>query len=124
MTRAVNVITGAENEQVEVENGGSQDRAVLLRRRRLIINTNVRGGLGVVEVEVEPLGREIDGLVGGDGFGGRKAFLGAGDGAGEGGFDLAAFPHVTDWLARVRAQPGFVPMPGVSDEVAVRLASS
>ena len=44
--------------------------------------------------------------------------------AGEGGFDLAAFPHVTDWLARVRAQPGFVPMPGVSDEVAVRLASS
>lgn len=44
--------------------------------------------------------------------------------AGEGGFDLAAFPHITDWLARVRAQPGFVPMPGVSDEVAVRLASS
>ncbi|UOV05134.1 glutathione S-transferase family protein [Pseudoxanthomonas sp. F37] len=43
--------------------------------------------------------------------------------AGDGGFDLAAFPHVTDWLARVRAQPGFVPMPGVSDEVAVRLAS-
>ena len=44
--------------------------------------------------------------------------------AGEGGFDLAAFPHITDWLARVRAQPGFVPMPGVSDEVAMRLASS
>jgi len=44
--------------------------------------------------------------------------------AGEGGFDLAAFPHITDWLARVRAQPGFIPMPGVSDEVAVRLASS
>ena len=44
--------------------------------------------------------------------------------AGEGGFDLAAFPHITDWLARVRAQPGFVPMPGVSDDVAVRLASS
>jgi len=44
--------------------------------------------------------------------------------AGEGGFDLAAFPHITDWLARVRVQPGFVPMPGVSDDVAVRLASS
>ncbi|MCH2090659.1 MAG: glutathione S-transferase family protein [Pseudoxanthomonas sp.] len=44
--------------------------------------------------------------------------------AAEGGFDLAAFPHITDWLARVRAQPGFVPMPGVSDEVAMRLASS
>ena len=44
--------------------------------------------------------------------------------AGEGGFDLAAFPHITDWLARVRAQPGFVPMPGVSDDVAARLASS
>mgnify|MGYP003589478986 FL=1 len=44
--------------------------------------------------------------------------------AGEGGFDLAAFPHITDWLARVRAQPGFVPMPNVSDDVAARLASS
>ena len=43
--------------------------------------------------------------------------------AGDGGFDLAAFPHVTDWLARVRAQPGFVSMPGVSDDVAERLAS-
>ena len=44
--------------------------------------------------------------------------------AGDGGFDLAAYPHITDWLARVRAQPGFVPMPGVSDDVAARLASS
>ena len=44
--------------------------------------------------------------------------------ADEGGFDLAAYPHITDWLARVRAQPGFVPMPGVSDDVAARLASS
>ncbi len=44
--------------------------------------------------------------------------------ADDGGFDLAAYPHITDWLARVRAQPGFVPMPGVSDDVAARLASS
>lgn len=30
--------------------------------------------------------------------------------AGDGGFDLAAYPAVMSWLARVRAQPGFVPM--------------
>jgi glutathione S-transferase len=31
--------------------------------------------------------------------------------AGEGGFDLARFPAVTAWLARVAAQPRYVPMP-------------
>ncbi|HEX2486227.1 MAG TPA: glutathione S-transferase family protein, partial [Myxococcota bacterium] len=30
--------------------------------------------------------------------------------AGEGGFDLAAFPAVQRWLARVREQPGHVPI--------------
>jgi glutathione S-transferase len=30
--------------------------------------------------------------------------------AGEGGFDLAAYPAVGRWLARVRAQPGHLPM--------------
>ena len=44
--------------------------------------------------------------------------------AADGGFDLARFPHITDWLARVRAMRGFLPMPAVSDEVALRLASS
>ncbi|WP_062354090.1 glutathione S-transferase family protein [Pseudoxanthomonas mexicana] len=42
----------------------------------------------------------------------------------DGGFDLLAYPRITDWLARVRATPGFVPMPGVSDDVAARLAFS
>ncbi|KRA51085.1 glutathione S-transferase [Pseudoxanthomonas sp. Root65] len=42
----------------------------------------------------------------------------------DGGFDLSACPRITDWLVRVRATPGFVPMPGVSDEVAARLAAS
>lgn len=42
----------------------------------------------------------------------------------DGGFDLSAYPRITDWLARVRATPDFVPMPGASDEVAARLASS
>jgi glutathione S-transferase len=31
--------------------------------------------------------------------------------AGEGGFDLARFPAVTTWLARIEAQPGYVRMP-------------
>ncbi|HYM85121.1 MAG TPA: glutathione S-transferase family protein, partial [Pseudoxanthomonas sp.] len=42
----------------------------------------------------------------------------------DGGFDLKKFPLVSDWLARVRATPGFTPMPAVSKEVAARLASS
>ena len=46
------------------------------------------------------------------------------DRAEDGGFDLAKFPFVSAWLARVRAAPGFTPMPAVSDEVAARLASS
>jgi glutathione S-transferase len=36
--------------------------------------------------------------------------------AGDGGFDLAAYPAVSDWLDRVRAQPGFVPMPPYAAE--------
>ena len=32
--------------------------------------------------------------------------------ADEGGFDLGRFPAVRAWLARVEAQPGYVPMPG------------
>lgn len=42
----------------------------------------------------------------------------------DGGFDLGKFPRITDWLSRVCATPGFVPMPGVSDDVAARLAAS
>ena len=30
--------------------------------------------------------------------------------ADEGGFDLAPYPNVTAWLARVAAEPGHVPM--------------
>ncbi|MEP7186391.1 MAG: glutathione S-transferase family protein [Rhodanobacter sp.] len=30
--------------------------------------------------------------------------------AGEGGFDLSAFPNILTWLARVQAQPGHTPM--------------
>jgi glutathione S-transferase len=30
--------------------------------------------------------------------------------AGEGGFALGDFPHITAWIARVEATPGFVPM--------------
>ncbi|MCX9155718.1 glutathione S-transferase family protein [Niveibacterium sp. 24ML] len=34
--------------------------------------------------------------------------------------DLAPFPRVRDWLARVAALPGFVPMPDLSPEMAAR----
>jgi glutathione S-transferase len=36
------------------------------------------------------------------------------DVAGEGGFDLAPYPAIRDWLARVRATPGFVAMPSTA----------
>jgi glutathione S-transferase len=31
--------------------------------------------------------------------------------AGDGGFDLGAYPAIRDWIARIEAQPRFVPMP-------------
>lgn len=46
------------------------------------------------------------------------------DVAGHGGFDMSAYPATRDWLARVRATPGFVAMPEPPAEVAARLASS
>ena len=42
--------------------------------------------------------------------------------AGDGGFDLSAYPRIGGWLERVRAMPGFVPMPPVDDEATARLA--
>lgn len=36
--------------------------------------------------------------------------------AAEGGFDLARYPAIGDWLDRVRAEPGFVPMPPITAE--------
>ena len=44
------------------------------------------------------------------------------DVAGEGGFDLAPYPALRDWLARVRATPAFVPMAPPSAEAAALLA--
>jgi glutathione S-transferase len=44
------------------------------------------------------------------------------DCAADGGFDLASYPQVSRWLARVRATPRFVPMPPVRAEVAARFA--
>ncbi|HVR82507.1 MAG TPA: glutathione S-transferase C-terminal domain-containing protein, partial [Luteimonas sp.] len=44
--------------------------------------------------------------------------------AGDGGFDLAPYPAIRDWLARVRKTPGFVPMPAPTAEAAARLAQS
>ncbi|ARN19094.1 glutathione S-transferase family protein [Piscinibacter gummiphilus] len=33
--------------------------------------------------------------------------------AGEGGIDLAAYPHILAWIDRLRRLPGFIPMPGI-----------
>lgn len=44
--------------------------------------------------------------------------------AGHGGFDLAPYPAIRGWLARVRATPGFVPMPEPPAENAALIAAS
>lgn len=44
------------------------------------------------------------------------------DVAGEGGFELSAYPHLRAWLARVRATPGFVAMAPPSPEAQALLA--
>jgi glutathione S-transferase len=46
------------------------------------------------------------------------------DVASHGGFDLAPYPAIRDWLARVRKMPGFVPMPAPSTEAAALIAQS
>jgi glutathione S-transferase len=42
----------------------------------------------------------------------------------DGGFGLAAYPNIDAWLDRVRAQPGFVPMPPIAAENAALIAQS
>ncbi|HEY2344984.1 MAG TPA: glutathione S-transferase family protein [Xanthomonadaceae bacterium] len=44
--------------------------------------------------------------------------------ADEGGFDLASYPRIGEWLARVKAQPGFVAMPPYADENIALIATS
>ena len=44
------------------------------------------------------------------------------DTAADGGFDLAAYPSIREWLARVRATPGFVPIPPPAAAAAARIA--
>ena len=46
------------------------------------------------------------------------------DVAEEGGFDLAPYPKLRDWLARVRATPRFVAMPAAAPENAALIAAS
>lgn len=46
------------------------------------------------------------------------------DVAHHGGFDLSAYPAINDWMARVRATPGFVAMPEPAMENAARFAFS
>ena len=46
------------------------------------------------------------------------------DVAPHGGFDLAPYPAVRDWLARVRKTPGFVPMAAPDADAAALIAAS
>jgi glutathione S-transferase len=44
--------------------------------------------------------------------------------AGDGGFELSAYPAILGWLDRVRMQPGFVPMPRYAEENVALIARS
>ena len=44
--------------------------------------------------------------------------------AGDGGFDLAAYPAIVAWLDRVRMQPDFMPMPSIASGNAALIAQS
>ncbi|WP_199171551.1 MULTISPECIES: glutathione S-transferase family protein [Luteimonas] len=44
--------------------------------------------------------------------------------AADGGFDLTPYPAVRDWLARVAATPGYVPMPAPPSDIAARFAQA
>ena len=44
--------------------------------------------------------------------------------ASDGGLDLVAYPAIRDWLDRVRAQPGFVPMAPIASENTALIAQS
>jgi glutathione S-transferase len=44
--------------------------------------------------------------------------------AADGGFDLPRYPAIQSWLARVQAQPGFVPMPAYAAENVALIAQS
>lgn len=44
--------------------------------------------------------------------------------AADGGFDLSGYPALLDWLARVRATPGFVAMPAPSAQASEWIAQS
>nr|WP_255699063.1 glutathione S-transferase family protein [Luteimonas sp. Y-2-2-4F] len=44
--------------------------------------------------------------------------------AADGGFDLAGYPALRDWLARVAATPGYRPLPAPTAEAAARLAAA
>jgi len=44
--------------------------------------------------------------------------------AADGGFELARYPAIQDWLARVHAQPGFVAMPPYATENVTLIARS
>ena len=46
------------------------------------------------------------------------------DVAGDGGFDLAPYPAIRDWMARVRSTPGFVPMPPLAADAAALISQS
>ena len=43
--------------------------------------------------------------------------------AADGGFDVAAWPNVQQWLERVRLQPGYVEMPAAPADVQRRFAA-
>jgi len=84
------------------------DKEALEKKRALIPEWHTKGNaaLGVMETHL----KNHDWFAGSTYSIADIALYGYTHAAGEGGFDLAAYPALTRWLKRVSEQPGYIPL--------------
>jgi glutathione S-transferase len=81
---------------------------ILEQRRAAIPNLHTRGNAALAVMERHL--KEHDWFAGGAYSIADIALYGYTHAAGEGGFDLTQYPQVQAWIARVAAQPGYIPL--------------
>lgn len=97
-----------EQERIESQIGAIRHWAMtgkLARRAQVLVDAKRNGGLQALRIlDAELAQRDF---IAGDAYSiADIAVFAYTSRAGEGGFDLASFPNVGAWIARVRAQPG------------------
>jgi glutathione S-transferase len=81
---------------------------ILERRRASIPDLHTRGHAALAVMETQLKAHEW--FAGGAYSIADIALYGYTHSAGEGGFDLSQYPRIGAWLARVAAQPGYIPL--------------